>query len=280
MSKPIGPKELALKAQREQNAKLAKAHALMVQDGCPPALLRAPVEKKPQQAAQTPPADLSDKSLLATTARVAQIPAALTAEQQIKKEADARWRNWVPNGAELTRPALRSFIAKVKRERKDADKAAKAAAAFHAKAEKFAAEAKKNTPPEAAATPLTAQSNEENIMASSTAKKKSSPSSKRASSVRSSDRKRKSAKSNAARPTRAAKGGYDWDAAKAAAEAGKIPTMPPFQSYRPHIQDFHDLAKKSDVAGINEYSKRFVDRKGSRANMFRYRDLLLLALKK
>ena len=54
---------------------------------------------------------------------------------------------------------------------------------------------------------------------------------------------------------------YDFTSAELVAKNPKVPPLPPFQSYRPHIQDFHDLAKKKDVAGIKEYSKKFVDEK-------------------
>lgn len=78
---------------------------------------------------------------------------------------------------------------------------------------------------------------------------------------------------------RAVAGKYDWDKAAAIAKTGKLPPLPPFNSYKPHIKDFHDLAVKKDVKGIRDYSATFVDEKGARANMFRYRDLLLVALK-
>jgi hypothetical protein len=77
-----------------------------------------------------------------------------------------------------------------------------------------------------------------------------------------------------------ANGSYDWDAAKKLATAGKLPPMPTFRSYAPHIKELHALARKKDVAGIKEWAAGFKNEKGGRVNMFRFRDLCLTALRK
>lgn len=74
-------------------------------------------------------------------------------------------------------------------------------------------------------------------------------------------------------------GKYDWTKAEAMAKKGELPTLPPFNSYKPHIRKFWELARKKDVAGIKKLSAEYKNEKGARANMFRYRDLLLVALK-
>jgi hypothetical protein len=86
-------------------------------------------------------------------------------------------------------------------------------------------------------------------------------------------------KSTKAKSAKDQTGKYDWTKAEQLAKSGKLPPLPPFNSYKPHIQKFYDLAKKKDVKGIAEYSKEHKDEKGARANMFRFRDLLLVALR-
>jgi len=87
-------------------------------------------------------------------------------------------------------------------------------------------------------------------------------------------------KSTKTKPEKDQTGKYDWTKAEQIAKSGKLPPLPPFNSYKPHIQKFYDLAKKKDVKGITEYSKEHKNEKGARANMFRFRDLLLVALRR
>lgn len=101
------------------------------------------------------------------------------------------------------------------------------------------------------------------------------------------DVKKKTAKSKTAKtkakaaPKKSARknGSYDWDAATATAKSGKVPPLPSFRSYAPHLAKFRDLAMKKDVAGIKKFAAEFCDEKGARANLFHYRDLCLMALK-
>jgi len=83
-----------------------------------------------------------------------------------------------------------------------------------------------------------------------------------------------------AKTTRVGAGAYDWTAAEADAKSGKLPKLPPFKSYDCHMADMLAFAEKGDVDGLKTYGKGFRDRLGGRANMFRFFDLLLVALKK
>ena len=89
----------------------------------------------------------------------------------------------------------------------------------------------------------------------------------------------KPASKSAPTPAKERSGKYDWTKAEQTAKTGTLPPLPPFNSYKPHIRQFYELAKKKDVAGIKKLSGEYKDEKGARANMFRYRDLLLVALK-
>jgi len=73
---------------------------------------------------------------------------------------------------------------------------------------------------------------------------------------------------------------YDWQAAEKLSKAGKVPALPPFSSYAPHLKKVHDLATMKDAAGIREFTKTFKDREGGRVNLFRFVDLCLAALGK
>lgn len=82
-----------------------------------------------------------------------------------------------------------------------------------------------------------------------------------------------------ARTDRPHKSAYDWSAAEETASQGKLPPLPPFNSYKPHIAKFYALAKAGDLDGIRKLSAEYKDETGARANMFRFRDLLVTALK-
>lgn len=88
----------------------------------------------------------------------------------------------------------------------------------------------------------------------------------------------KPAKGKADAPRRTS---YDWLAAKATAEAGKVPGLPPFKSYDVHLKDVFDFAKKKDAKGLREYMTKFKKDPcpPSRQNLFDYADLCLMALK-
>jgi hypothetical protein len=74
-------------------------------------------------------------------------------------------------------------------------------------------------------------------------------------------------------------GSYDWTAAEALAKAGKIPSLPSFRSYASQFEQMRAFALKKDLAGIKKFSAEFKDEKGARANLFRFRDLCVTALK-
>lgn len=78
---------------------------------------------------------------------------------------------------------------------------------------------------------------------------------------------------------RASNGSYDWDKAEALAKAGTVPPLPNFNHYGPHLKHFHELAKKKDLKGIKEYSAEFKNETGARVTLFRFRDLCVMALK-
>lgn len=64
------------------------------------------------------------------------------------------------------------------------------------------------------------------------------------------------AKAALAKPA-AKNGGYDWSKADALASEGKVPPVPPFVSYGPHMAKLNELAKKQDGKGIESYLATF-----------------------
>lgn len=90
----------------------------------------------------------------------------------------------------------------------------------------------------------------------------------------------KPTKKKSASGPRRSNGKYDWDAALALAKSGKLPPLPPFNSYKSHMEAFYDLAKKKDLAGIKKLSGEYVNKTGARENMFRFVGLLTMALDK
>ncbi len=83
-------------------------------------------------------------------------------------------------------------------------------------------------------------------------------------------------KAKASAPT---SGKYNWTAAENAAKKGTIPPLPKFSAYGPYYVDIQELAKKKDAKGLKDYGATFKNREGGRANLFRYLDLCLLAIK-
>lgn len=78
------------------------------------------------------------------------------------------------------------------------------------------------------------------------------------------------AMTKAAKAQNRSTGKYDWRKAEAMVKAGKLPPVPRFASYGPHMQAVHDYAHKGDLTALTTYMGNFKDEQGGRANLFRY----------
>lgn len=94
---------------------LAKHHQMMVEDGAPVGLCRAPATATATRAASGPETTPEPAGGLLSPE-----------ERAIRDEAARRWRGWTASAKELSRPALRTFVKRVRDQRRREEKLVKA----------------------------------------------------------------------------------------------------------------------------------------------------------